>query len=178
MSDGHPIPKFTIPCRNQEWIRVLTDSSEVATFACVTTSCLETSDCKCKAKNWARPNEFRLSTRVGRYCSGGVGHVDEEPRLAGCHVLNSLSVMRLQPNNNIHLSSFILFYQSIGFFTCIQSTVISFVLVSGYNQAFILHKSYMRYTAQSGGAILAFRSPLQYKKFYNGNCEKAATHFE
>src|SRR6266487_2182348 len=40
---------------------------------------------------------LRASTNNrGDECSGGVGHVDEEPRLAGCHVLNSLSVMRLQ----------------------------------------------------------------------------------
>ena len=72
--------------------------------------------------------------------------------------------MRLQPSNNIYLSFF--FIRASFFLTCIQSTVISFVLVSGRNQAFILHKSYMRYTAQSGGAILAFRSFYSIEFYY------------
>jgi hypothetical protein len=97
---------------------------------------------------------LRASTNIrGDECSGGVGHVDEEPRLARCHVPSSLFI---STRNQTTTSFFFIIKYRV--FTCIQSAVISFVLVSGRNQAFILHKSYMRYTAQSGGAILAFRS--------------------
>ncbi len=73
--------------------------------------------------------------------------------MARCHVPSSLFI---STRNQTTTSFFFIIKYRV--FTCIQSAVISFVLVSGYNQAFILHKSYMRYTAQSGGAILAFRS--------------------
>jgi len=61
---------------------------------------------------------LRASTnnRGDKY-SRGVGHVDKEPRLARCHVLNSLSVICLQPSNNIHLLFF--FIRVSVFFTCI-----------------------------------------------------------
>ncbi len=53
---GVPVQCFKIPCRRENhWTRIVADSEELATFAYVTTDCLETDAVKCRGldASWA-----------------------------------------------------------------------------------------------------------------------------
>jgi hypothetical protein len=69
VSDDRSLESFKIQCKgDNEWTRVLLDSTEAATFACITPCCLQTPVRKCQGKeppNFELPRSFCLSTRVG-----------------------------------------------------------------------------------------------------------------
>lgn len=69
VSDDRSLDSYKIPCKgDNEWTRVLSDSTEAATFACITPCCLQTPTRKCQRKgsaNFELPRSFCLSTRVG-----------------------------------------------------------------------------------------------------------------
>jgi hypothetical protein len=64
-----PFKCFKIPCKNESyWARMLADSEETATFAYVTTQCLETCNMKCSglSVSWTNSTSL-LSTAVSCY---------------------------------------------------------------------------------------------------------------
>ena len=52
MSPGQSAKQFRMSCQEHVWTRVLTDSSQVATFGCIGPFCFETPECPCRGTDW------------------------------------------------------------------------------------------------------------------------------
>lgn len=69
-----PVPEnprqcLRIPCKNHVWAKVLQDTEDCATFACVTTKCLETCERKCRGNScspWSGESAL-LATAVSQF---------------------------------------------------------------------------------------------------------------
>jgi hypothetical protein len=64
LSPGNALNTLTLSARKHPWIKVLSDSSLTATFACISPHCFQTVDCSCQNGEWQLPSEFRLSTKL------------------------------------------------------------------------------------------------------------------
>jgi hypothetical protein len=64
LSPGNALNTLTLSARKHPWIKVLSDSSLTATFACISPHCFQTVDCSCQNGEWQLPSEFRLSTKI------------------------------------------------------------------------------------------------------------------
>jgi hypothetical protein len=51
MSPGQSAKQLRVSCQEHIWTRVLTDSSQVATFGCIGPFCFETPECPCPGKD-------------------------------------------------------------------------------------------------------------------------------
>lgn len=74
-----PLRCFKIPCKSvTSWARILTDSPDCATFAYVTSLCLETEDCKCRKLRDApwHNKSMILDTAISRFINKGPTTVD------------------------------------------------------------------------------------------------------
>jgi hypothetical protein len=67
MSQGESAKQLLVSCQEHVWTRVLTDSSQVATFGCIGPFCFETPECPCQGKDWTPPRRFKLLTKVAYY---------------------------------------------------------------------------------------------------------------
>ena len=67
-----PLQCFKIPCKDEShWVLMLADSEDCATFAYVTSTCLETENIKCQGSvtTWSNTSSL-LETAVSRYKTG------------------------------------------------------------------------------------------------------------
>lgn len=67
LSKEKVLNSLTLSAKDHPWIKVLSDSSLTATFACLSLHCFQDSDCKCKNDKWNIPDEFRLATKLDLY---------------------------------------------------------------------------------------------------------------
>ncbi|GIJ90102.1 hypothetical protein Asppvi_009052 [Aspergillus pseudoviridinutans] len=67
LSSGNALNTLTLSARQHPWIKVLSDSSLTATFACISPHCFQTMDCSCQNDEWRLPSEFRLSTKIDMF---------------------------------------------------------------------------------------------------------------
>jgi hypothetical protein len=67
MSPGQSAKQLRMSCQEHVWTRVLTDSSQVATFGCIGPFCFETPECPCRGTDWNPPKRFQLLTEVAYY---------------------------------------------------------------------------------------------------------------
>lgn len=64
LSEDKALNTLTLSSRDHPWIKVLSDSSLTATFACVSLHCFPAKHCKCQNDKWEAPEDFRLATKV------------------------------------------------------------------------------------------------------------------
>jgi hypothetical protein len=64
LSTDKRLNSLTLSATDHPWIKVLSDSSLTATFACLSLHCFQDRDCKCQNNTWSIPYEFRLATKL------------------------------------------------------------------------------------------------------------------
>lgn len=64
LSKDKDLHGLTFPATRYPWIKVLSDSSSTATFACLSLHCFQDRDCKCRNDKWNLPDDFRLATKL------------------------------------------------------------------------------------------------------------------
>lgn len=79
LSEDKTLNTITLSGINHPWVKVLSDTSLTATFACVSLHCFPAGDCECRSNKWSVPNKFRLATKLGMhelssFSPGGVQH--------------------------------------------------------------------------------------------------------
>lgn len=68
-----PFECFKVPCRKENyWARMVADSEEIATFAYMTTGCLETSSVRCRGSGAPWANSTRLFWTIVSCCQDGL----------------------------------------------------------------------------------------------------------
>lgn len=58
---------LALSSENHPWVKILSDSSLTATFACISPQCFQTMGHKCQNDQWKLPDKFRLATRLNAY---------------------------------------------------------------------------------------------------------------
>jgi hypothetical protein len=64
LPEGKPLSTINLSANDHPWVKVLSDSTLTATFACVSLYCFQARDCKCRRNEWSVPNEFWLATKL------------------------------------------------------------------------------------------------------------------
>ncbi|KAJ5667274.1 hypothetical protein N7507_003138 [Penicillium longicatenatum] len=67
ITQQHKMQMLALSAENHSWIKILSDSSLTATFACISPYCFETMGHMCREDQWKLPDKCRLATKLNFY---------------------------------------------------------------------------------------------------------------
>lgn len=92
LSEDKALNTLTLSSSDHPWVKVLSDSSLTATFACVSLHCFPASHCKCQNDKWKAPEDFRLATKVAIHTRSALRDTEQNSVQAMSYWINSTNL--------------------------------------------------------------------------------------